>query len=181
MAMLQGDQANQVNALLRRLAVLEEFVKSRSTVDDLPGVRIPYDLVLSPAIGANTTKATDTQQISDAGPLIVTQLIGAWKRTSNGLFGAVSSIRDLTTSVPDPLDAAWNLTDTGSGQMLSNVDVPTVALFSLDRPAYLATAWVVKKNSSIRFEITPSIAPAGAGTFYLVCRGYRILTMVSAL
>jgi hypothetical protein len=182
MAMLQGDpNANQMNALFRRIQVLEEFLKSRSTVDDLPGVRIPYDLVTSASVAANTTKVTDTQQVSDAGPLIVTELIGAWKRTSTGFFGLISSINDLSTTTADPLDGAYNLTDSGSGQMLSNADVPTVALFSNDRPAYLATAWHIKKNSSVRMEMTPAIAPAGAGTFYLILRGYRILTTVSAL
>ena len=174
MAVLQGDP-NQVAAMWRRIQALEEFIKSRATVDDLPGVRIFYDLVLQADVGANTTKVTDTQQVSDAGPLIVKELIGVWQDNTANKFGPVSSHKDLSTTTVNALDGKWNLTDTGTGQQLSNKDVPTAALFSEDRPAYIEP-WHVRKNSSINMSMTPTVAPAAAGTFFLICRGFRLLT-----
>lgn len=166
---------NQINAMIRRLAALEEIVKSRATADDIPGRRIPYDLVLQVDVGANTTKVTVTETITAAGPHIVTELIGCWRDNTANKFGPVSSHKDLSTTTVNALDAVWALTDTGSGQILSNKEVPSVAFFSEDRPAYLAIPWHIKKNSSVKFELTPIVAPTAAGTIYLVLRGYRIL------
>lgn len=183
MASLSGvADANQVNALIRKVLALEEFIKSKATVDDLPGVRIPYDLVLQADVAANTTKVQDTEQVTDSGPHIATELVGVWRDNTANKYGPVSSHVDLSTTTVNAFDGVYNLTDTGTGQLLSNKDVPTAALFSTDRPAYLSTAWHIKKNSSVKMEVTPIVAPAAAGTIFIVLRGYKILTTaVSAL
>ena len=167
---------NQLAAMQRRQEQVEQYLKSRMTSDAIPGPRIPYDLVLQVDIGANTTRVQVTEQVSDAGPMIVEQMIGAWKNNTSNKFGPFSSSASLTTHDVDSLDATWALTDTGTGIVLSNKDVPSAAVFSQDRPAYLAHEWLIKKNSSVKWEIQPTVAPANAGTGYMVLRGYRILT-----
>ena len=183
MAFLQGASIdpNQFAALMRKVLALEEFIKSRSTVDDLPGARVPYDLVLQADVGANTTAVTDVEQVTDAGPHICTELIGVWRDNTANKYGPVSSHVDLSTSTVNAFDGLYNLTDTGTGQLLSNKDVPTAALFSQDRPAYLSSAWHIRKNSSVKMQVTPIVAPSAAGTVHIILRGYRVLTGLSVL
>ena len=177
MALLTAEAlSNQNAAAQRRLDAIEKYLQSRMTSDAIPGPRIPYDLVLQVAVGANTTRVNVVEQVSDAGPMIVEQLLGYWQNGTSAKFGPFSSHVDLSTSTVDALDATWTLTDTGTGMQLSNKDVPSGAMFSQDRPAYLAHEWQIKKNSSVKFEIQPTVAPANAGTVFCVLRGYRVLT-----
>jgi hypothetical protein len=158
--------------------------QDQPSIEELPGKRRPYRLVLE----ANVTKGqteeiTMSETVSASGLFVVTDLAATWRSNASaddfGRFRHISSMQDLQTLPSEnAIDFRWGVVASGSDlkwQGPGTNPVPSPLLFTnQERPLYLPAPAQLSPNTIVDFTATPLAVPEG-GVLQFILNGYQVI------
>jgi hypothetical protein len=199
-----GEQVGALQAEISkrdgRLADLERKIseiggsKERAFyVEDIPGKRVPFWVVIQVTIPASSTSRTSgIHTLSMDGPFVATDIFASFLPSADGgaNANAVNRWRGPASDEPetelaantfsaDVPDFFWELEDAGSNRARQNLPIPS-AVFSHGRVnlGEFGVGDFFERQSVIRVWITPTRSMGSTGTYgvlYVTLKGYKVL------
>ena len=161
-------------------------------IEDIPGVRVPWQGVLEIAITANSSSRSEgTLTLSSDGPYIVTGLALYWRRTSGAYQGywthaTTAGLKIAPASqqlgfgglFDQPLVASFDveIEVTDSGRNWQNIPFSSALFNPNTGGAYIfPVAHMLGTNAIVKVHVTPTVVQAVSGVVQAIFLGYKVV------
>jgi hypothetical protein len=189
-------QTAKTRGLEKTLSELQALMQAAAAVpkhiEDIPGVRVPWQGVIEIIVAANSTSRSEgTLTLSSDGPYVVTGLALFWQRTSGAYIGiwthattagikiaGASQQLGLGGLFDQPLVASFDveIEVTDSGRNWQNMPFSSALFNPATGGAYIfPAAHLLGTNAIVKVHVTPTFAQTVAGKVQAIFLGYKIV------
>jgi hypothetical protein len=161
-------------------------------IEDIPGVRVPWQGVIDIAISANSTSRFEgTLTLSSDGPYIVTGLALFWRRTSGAYQGywthaTTAGLKIAPASqqlgfgglFDQPLVSSFDveIEVTDSGRNWQNMPFSSALFNPAVGGAYIfPVAHLLGTNAIVKVHVTPTVSQTVSGVVQAIFLGYKVV------